>query len=131
FDMKQKTEEDLTDNEHELLDLTGNIEEEENTTVMENNTGDKDTADEDDMDGWVNKMDHLTAAKKQDLEESIKPLTTSLLIWLIIRHQQLRKLSFKIIHSTTILLPIWKQCIEDLRLPIHTISTLISQLWHA
>lgn len=74
FDMKQKMEEDLTDDEHKLLDLTGNIEEEENTTAMENNTGDEDTADEDDMDGWVNEMDHLTTAEKQDLEESIKPV---------------------------------------------------------
>ena len=74
FDMKQKTEEDLTNDERKLLDLTGNIEEEENTTAMENDTGNKDTADKDNMDGWVNKMDHLTAAEKQDLEESIKPV---------------------------------------------------------
>ena len=74
FDIKQKTEEDLTDDERELLDLAGNIEEEENTTAMENDTGDEDTADEDDIDGWVNKMDHLTTAEKQDLEESIKPV---------------------------------------------------------
>ena len=74
FDMKQKTEEDLTNDKRKLLDLTGNIEEEENTTAMENDTGDEDTADKDDMDGWVNEMDHLTAAEKQDLEESIKPV---------------------------------------------------------
>ena len=49
--MKQKMEEDLTNNKHELLDLAGNIQEEENTTAMENDTGDEDTADKDDMDG--------------------------------------------------------------------------------
>ena len=75
FDMKQKTEEeDLTDDERELLDLAGNIQEEENTMAMENDTGDEDTADEDDMDGWVDEMDHLTAAEKENLEESIKPV---------------------------------------------------------
>ena len=51
FDMKQKMEEDLTDDKHEPLDLAGNMQEEENITAMENDTGDNDTADEDDMDG--------------------------------------------------------------------------------
>ena len=74
FDMKQKTEEDLTDDKHELSDLAGNMQEEESIMAMENDTGDDDTADENDMDGWVNEMEHLTASEKENLDESIKPV---------------------------------------------------------
>jgi hypothetical protein len=74
FDLKEKDEANLTDEERELLDLAGNIEEEEQVFIMENDTGDGDTPDDNDMDGWFDEIEELTYAKKENLDVSVKPV---------------------------------------------------------
>jgi hypothetical protein len=43
---------------------------------------------------------------------------------------QLRKLAFKIVHSTTILLQAWKACLKDLKLPIRIMPCDVSTRWN-
>ena len=77
FDSKEKDEENLTDEEYKLLDLAGNIEEEQ-VFIMENDTGDGDTPDDNDMDGWVDEIEELTYAEKENLDMSVKPVCVML-----------------------------------------------------
>jgi hypothetical protein len=76
FDVKQddKTKDDLTDDEQTLLDLAGDIEQEECTTAQEKDDADDETEDEDDLDGWVDELEALTLDEWEDLEESIRPV---------------------------------------------------------
>lgn len=72
FDLKEKDEKDLTDDECKLVKLAGNIKEEEQIFIMESDTGDGDTADDDDIDGWVDEIEELTYAEKENLDDSVK-----------------------------------------------------------
>jgi hypothetical protein len=76
FDVKQddKMKDDLTDDEQTLLDLAGDIEQEECTTAQEKDDADNETEDEDDLDGWVDELEALTLDEWEDLEESIRPV---------------------------------------------------------
>jgi hypothetical protein len=44
---------------------------------------------------------------------------------------QLRKLAFKIVHSTTILLLEWKTCLKDLGLPVKIMPHDVSTRWNS
>lgn len=44
---------------------------------------------------------------------------------------KLRKLAFKIVHSTTLLLPTWKEILEDLQLPIRIMPRDVSTRWNS
>jgi hypothetical protein len=44
---------------------------------------------------------------------------------------QLRKLAFKIVHSSTILLPAWKECLEELNLPLRIMSRDVTTRWNS
>ena len=44
---------------------------------------------------------------------------------------KLRKLAFKIVHSTTILLPEWKKCLEDLKLSVRIMPCDVSTRWNS
>ena len=84
----------------------------------------------DNVEGWVDETEQLMGAKHKRLEEAIHPL------WMILvkvstneqrwtyhwgRSAQIRKLSFKVIHSTTLLLPAWVADLKDLDLPVKKI----------
>lgn len=58
---------ELSAEEQELLDLAGDIEEEELTTRYTNQV--------DDMDGWVDEVAEMTAEEQAALKESIRPVS--------------------------------------------------------
>ncbi|KAF8219412.1 hypothetical protein L208DRAFT_1077599, partial [Tricholoma matsutake] len=125
FDVKQddKKEEDLTDDEQALLDLAGNIEQEELTMAQEKDDADNKTEEEDDLEGWVDEVEALTLEEQENLEDSIRPVKKMLV--------KLQKLAYKIVHSTMILLPAWKECLENLELPIKIMPRDISTRWNS
>ncbi|KAG1799599.1 uncharacterized protein BJ212DRAFT_1488275 [Suillus subaureus] len=92
----------------ELDKLTRNIEIED--TQMADEDPNKDQESKDDDGGWVDELQLLKEAECKELIDSIclvKPVLVKL--W---------KLAFKIIHSMTIILPVWKQVIKDLDLNV-------------
>jgi Asp-tRNA(Asn)/Glu-tRNA(Gln) amidotransferase B subunit len=73
FDVKQddKEKDDLNDNKQALLDLVGDIEQEELTTAQEKDDVDNETEEEDDLEGWVDEVEALTLEEWENLEDSI------------------------------------------------------------
>ncbi|KAF9470558.1 hypothetical protein BDN70DRAFT_939604 [Pholiota conissans] len=102
FDVKPKKHVDGndmgdSDDEHDLEALAAGLDDEERIIAQELNEDEDEDDEEDDVEGWVNEMEELMEDEQQELLKSICPL---------------RKLAFKIIHSTTILLPAGKACLE-------------------
>ncbi|KIM54880.1 hypothetical protein SCLCIDRAFT_69646, partial [Scleroderma citrinum Foug A] len=77
----------------------------------------------DNDEGWVDEMDNLTDKEKEDLERSIRPVKLALV--------KLRKVAFKIVHSTTIVLPAWKEILNDLCLTISLMPRDVATRWNS
>ncbi|KAF9537059.1 hypothetical protein CPC08DRAFT_612058, partial [Agrocybe pediades] len=61
--------------------------------------------DDDDVEGWIDEMAALSVAEREVLAKSIRPVRKVLV--------KIRKLAFKVINSTTLLLPAWKEAVAD------------------
>jgi hypothetical protein len=77
FDVRSEDKNDLNNDERTLLDMAANIENEELTTVQEEE-GDGVEIEDDDDDGWVDGADALTPEERRNLEESIQPVKRTL-----------------------------------------------------
>ncbi|KAG0692503.1 hypothetical protein DFH29DRAFT_784482, partial [Suillus ampliporus] len=73
--------------------------------------------------GWVDEVALLSAKKRKKLARSIRSIRIALI--------KLRKLAFKILHSTTILLPAWKAIIADLKLAVRIMPCDVSTRWNS
>ncbi|KAG1765576.1 hypothetical protein EDD22DRAFT_757077, partial [Suillus occidentalis] len=73
--------------------------------------------------GWVDELYLLEEEEREQLMDSIRPLRLIL--------AKLRKLAYKVIHSTTIILPAWKTVLENLDLPIRIIPRDVSTRWNS
>ncbi|KAG1729541.1 hypothetical protein EDD22DRAFT_788839 [Suillus occidentalis] len=83
----------------------------------------KDTENDDNDDGWVDEEMLLDHEEHLELAANIRPIRLLLV--------KLRKLAFKIIHSTTILLPAWKEILKDLNLPQRIMPRDVSTRWNS
>ncbi|KAG0705866.1 hypothetical protein DFH29DRAFT_799488 [Suillus ampliporus] len=104
-----------------------------------NDEGDRD----DDEDGWVDEAALLSANERAELIHSIRPIKVILIkvnmktLTYLAMHLlnniplQLRKLAYKILHSTTILLPVWKSILEDLKLAVRIMPCDVSTRWNS
>ena len=142
FDIKRedKQNDDLDDDEKSLLALAENIEEEELSMAKENDEEDGEMGEDDDLNGWVNEVAALTPRERDDLERSIRPIKRMLVkvcwqlytrLYILIPSSQLRKLAFRVVHSTTILLPAWKACLENLGLAVKVMPRDVSTRWNS
>lgn len=77
-------------------------------------------------------MEELTAAEREKLKESILPVSHALVkVWKREAYQQLQKVSFAMINSTTILLPAWKELLEDLELKVKLMPRDVHMRWNS
>ncbi|KAG2343800.1 hypothetical protein BDR05DRAFT_883590, partial [Suillus weaverae] len=110
----------------ELLDMAGDMSDEDKVTIAENGNSDPNAEDVDDEDGWVDETNKLTPHEHTALEMNICPIRLMLV--------KLHKLTFKIVHSTTLLLPAWKDATEELglgsRIMLHDMSTRWNSMFH-
>jgi hypothetical protein len=135
---KSKNDDGLNEEDHELLTLAENLEEEELTTADELiDNGEE--SNEDGMEDWVDEVGTLTAAERELLEESIRPVK---MVLVKVGYKmfyspdtepvlQVRKLAYKIVHSSTILLPAWKACLQKLKLPERIMSRDVTTRWNS
>ncbi|KAG2744007.1 hypothetical protein P692DRAFT_20704388, partial [Suillus brevipes Sb2] len=78
----------------------------------------------DNDEGWVDEVgDKLDPDERLALEKSILPVKLALV--------KLRKLAYKVIHSTTIVLPAWRKILEDLQAPITLMPRNILTCWNS
>ncbi|KAG1782522.1 hypothetical protein EV702DRAFT_950460, partial [Suillus placidus] len=120
FDLP-KVKEGSTDTE--LLDMAGDVSNEDKVTIAENGNGDSDAEDVDDEDGWVDEINKLTPHERTALEMNMCPIRLMLV--------KLHKLAFKIVHSTTLLLPAWKDATEELGLGSRIMPHDVSTHWNS
>lgn len=76
FDVKKddKKEEDLNNDEQTLLAMAGDIEQEEMISAQEQDDADSKVEDDDDLEGWVDEVEALSAEEQENLNESIWPV---------------------------------------------------------
>ncbi|KAF8236206.1 hypothetical protein L208DRAFT_1129820, partial [Tricholoma matsutake] len=115
--------EDLNNDEQTLLAMAGDIEQEEMISAQEQDDADSKVEDDDDLEGWVDEVEALSAEEQENLNESIWPVKK-----MLVKHQ---KLAYKIMHSTIILLPAWKDCLKNLELAIKIMPWDISTRWNS
>ncbi|KAG0703262.1 hypothetical protein DFH29DRAFT_786338, partial [Suillus ampliporus] len=77
----------------------------------------------DNDDGWVNEMDELADNERSMLEASILPVKLALV--------KVRKLAYKIIHSTTVILPAWRKILKDLKFTVMLMPRDVSTHWNS
>jgi hypothetical protein len=121
----------------QLRDLAEGIELEEEMTLA----ADEGDEDEDDTCEWVDEVARLSSGERKTAEDQIRPIrfvlvkaSHTLLIqqWLLtLLVLQIRKLAFKIINSTTIVLPIWHQILEALKLDSRIMPRDVSTRWNS
>ncbi|GLB43827.1 hypothetical protein LshimejAT787_1500110 [Lyophyllum shimeji] len=125
FDPKNKDKRDgeLSDEELALRELEAGLDEEEE--AMKDAEGDDDSEDPDDEDSeeWVDEIDALTVEERKTLHLAVLPVRRVL--------AKLRKLAFKIINSTTILLPAWKAQLAKLKLAIRIMPRDVRTQWNS
>ncbi|GLB44041.1 hypothetical protein LshimejAT787_1502250 [Lyophyllum shimeji] len=125
FDPKDKDKRngELSDEELALRELEAGLDEEEE--AMKDAEGDDDSEDPDDEDSeeWVDEIDALTAEERKTLHLAVLPVRRVL--------AKLRKLAFKIINSTTILLPAWKAQLAKLKLAIRIMPRDVRTRWNS
>lgn len=93
----------------------------------------------DNLDGWVDEAEELSRDERVQLEAHVRPLK-SILVRVSakkkkgnvpLNRKQVRKLAFKIIHSTTILLPAWKATVEEFQMPVRIIPRDVPTRWNS
>ncbi|KAF9043412.1 hypothetical protein BJ165DRAFT_1321606, partial [Panaeolus papilionaceus] len=72
---------------------------------------------------WDSEMSALSQAERLLLEQSIRPVRLML--------AKVRKVAFKTIHSSTLLLPAWKRCLKDLGIAIRLIPRDVRTRWNS
>ena len=69
----------VSDEEHDLLDLADSVDAEELTMAQENDIGDEDEVEEDDEDGWVDELEALTEKEWENLKVILRPVSKMLI----------------------------------------------------
>jgi len=135
---KKDVEAALDAAEQELLDLAAGTDMEEMVTVAEGGLGDGEDADN--VDGWVDEMDLLSEEESEELRKNIQPVRLVLVKVSNIKRftyhsnmflRQLRRLAFKILHSTTKLLPAWHAHLKELNLKDRIMPRDVSTRWNS
>ncbi|KAI0776430.1 hypothetical protein BC629DRAFT_1253789, partial [Irpex lacteus] len=112
----------------EDLEVTGlNLE----AHVIDNDDGDKEGTGNidgespitEEADGWIDETREWSEEECQELDEAVTPVKFVLV--------KLRKLSFAIIHSSTILLPQWHELLKRLELPDRIMPRDVRTRWNS
>lgn len=133
FDTSKKQANELLDFGDEDLDDPSDEE-----IASEGMSGD---ADEDNADGWIDEVENLSEDERGALEESIRPVKLILVkvcvainnspVIMQLMPTKLRRFSFKIINSTTLLLPAWKETLKDLKLTVKYMPRDVATRWNS
>lgn len=135
---------DDDDVEEQLLqELAKGVAIDDERTIAERGEGNPEDANIDDIDGWVDEVANLSPAERAGLHKTLRPVK---LVFVKVGNMtthlnnadmsayhvvQLRKLAFKIIHSTTLFLPAWKMILDELQLPIRIMPCDVSTRWNS
>ncbi|KIL63645.1 hypothetical protein M378DRAFT_29169, partial [Amanita muscaria Koide BX008] len=77
----------------------------------------------DDTEGWVDENMFLPAEERAQLDENIRPLRLILV--------KVRKLAYKIVNSSMILLPAWTSTLRELDMEVKRLPRDVSTHWNS
>ncbi|TFK73076.1 hypothetical protein BDN72DRAFT_745039, partial [Pluteus cervinus] len=104
----------------ELQDLAGDLEQAQNKRAT---NGDEDKDDGDNLDGWVDELDELSPEELVKILREVGP-TKCLLA-------KLRTYAYKIVNSSTILLPAWYAILAELGLDRKLLPRDVRTRWNS
>ncbi|PBK70789.1 hypothetical protein ARMSODRAFT_849654, partial [Armillaria solidipes] len=119
--LKKKKEDAVNDIKCDLIELAEGLEQEDLNVHLEEAEEAAGNVKKDDMDGLVNEIALLSVEDREKWQAE----TCSVQMALI------HKLSFKIIHSSTILLPEWKKIVTELKLAQKMLPHDVSTCWNS
>ncbi|KAG1871908.1 hypothetical protein C8R48DRAFT_570036, partial [Suillus tomentosus] len=120
FDVpKAKADTIMDEAEKQLQDLAKDIDE----SGPNGRDDERDDEENDNIEGWVDEMEQLPACECQAVRKSIGPIRFVLV--------KLRKLAFKIIHSTTKLLPAWYNVLNKCKLSQRIMPRDVATRWNS
>lgn len=145
FDVKAVQDvEEVDDDVRELLTLANEYEEQLKEAKLEagdEEDDDDDGSDDDDDESWVDEVQSLTGAERERFENEVRPVKMVLVKVssardVAVRYDhshgcQIRRLAFKIVHSTTKILPAWHGILEQLDLPERLIPRDVKTRWNS
>ncbi|OJT07830.1 hypothetical protein TRAPUB_1276 [Trametes pubescens] len=124
FDVRETSDPATAEGDaRELLELAREMESEELTTQAERAAGEDEDDELDDADDEVDGMAELTDEQRVEFEHDVLPVKLTM--------AKLRKLAFKIVHSTTKLLPAWKELLGELGQPVVLIPRDVRTRWNS
>ncbi|KAJ8515393.1 hypothetical protein ONZ45_g7180 [Pleurotus djamor] len=124
FDVpKGKKHDAMSTAEKELADLAVDLDMEDLQTRLEAGRSGQAENDDDDIQGWIDELDSMSEGEKAAHREEVQPVSLVLV--------KLRKLSYKILHSTTILLPAWKKVLAALHLKERVMPRDVTTRWNS
>ncbi|KIK93137.1 hypothetical protein PAXRUDRAFT_89817, partial [Paxillus rubicundulus Ve08.2h10] len=75
------------------------------------------------VEGWMDKLEELTTQELEQPECTTHPIRLALF--------KVRELAYKIVHSTTILLPAWQEILKELKLKLTYLPRDIATHWNS
>ncbi|KAI0355815.1 hypothetical protein OH77DRAFT_1360058, partial [Trametes cingulata] len=76
-------------------------------------------------DGLIDELASMSDEEREEFLENVEPVRTVLV------KAGLRKVAFKIVNSTTLLLPAWRRTVEELKLPAKLIPRDVRTRWNS
>ena len=152
FDIKKKGDNDNNDDanqvlsveEEKLLDLAEGIEMEELAMAQQMDIENEDDDalvdnDVDELEEWIDEVSNeMSEEEQQILTANILSVSCVLVkvfyhthLCTLLKKAQLRKLAFALVNSTTLLLPAWKLCLEELKLVIRIMPRDVTTRWNS
>ncbi|KAF8815678.1 hypothetical protein BYT27DRAFT_7004574, partial [Phlegmacium glaucopus] len=124
FDVSEVGKDEILDKATaELLELAKNIDFEDLETQAAGLNDDGEGGQADSTDGWIDECLELSDVEREELDNSVLPVRLLLV--------KLRKLSYAIINSTTLLLPKWFSTLKDLKLDKRMMPRDVSTRWNS
>ncbi|SJL18439.1 uncharacterized protein ARMOST_22028 [Armillaria ostoyae] len=118
---KKKKEDATNDIERDLIELAEGLEREDLDVRLEEAEAAAGHVEKDDVDGLIDEVVLLSAEDKEKWLAETRSVQMALI----------RKLSYKIIHSSTILLPEWRKIIDELKLAQKMLLRDVSTRWNS
>ncbi|SJL07249.1 uncharacterized protein ARMOST_10592 [Armillaria ostoyae] len=118
---KKKKEDTTNDIERDLIELAEGLEQEDLDVHLEEAEAAAGHVEKDDVDGLIDEVALLSAEDKEKWLAETRSVQMALI----------RKLSYKIIHSSTILLPEWRKIIDELKLAQKMLPRDVSTRWNS
>ena len=159
FDVQKKREDQHLDEakqelrvdnaERELQDLAGDVDLEEQQSIeamaqrqINGETGETDpeTVTDDDVEGWIDEMMLLSPAECEQVKGDIRPVKLVLVkvsFSIVHRetvtyvHWKLQKTAFKVVNSSTIVLPAWRKLLQELKAADRIMPRDVTTRWNS